>query len=296
MTGVASKLLLPASRTQPGFRDERKRNTRVLLAGSIAVLAVVGLTAEAAAQANVAPNFQSDPGAWTHPFGGEFPAVRGSALPVWNDPAHPHVPNGTRAQPTYRIGDLSNPNLKPWVKDIMKKDNDAVLAGKIAYTPGQSCKPQGIPDYLLSRGPFLILQTPTKVVMVEEASQHARHIYLNVPHSENPKPSWLGESIGRYEGNTLVVDTVGLNTKTFVDSYRTPHSEKLHIVERWHLIDGGNMLEVNVTVDDPDTFYHPWQTYQRYQRGRRPITEDICQEGNFILFDYGIPVAAMPDF
>jgi hypothetical protein len=56
-----------------------------------------------------------------------------------------------------------------------------------------------------------------------------------------------------YEGNTLVIDTVSLNTKTFVDSYRTPHSEKLHVVERWHLIDGGNMLEVNITVDDPDT-------------------------------------------
>jgi hypothetical protein len=178
----------------------------------------------------------------------------------------------------------------------MKKDNNEVLAGKIAYTPGQSCKPQGMPDYLLSRGPFLLLQTPTKVVMVEEASQQARHIYLNVPHTENATPSWFGESVGHYEGDRLVVDTIGLNTRAFVDSYRTPHSDKLHVTERWHLIDGGNMLEVNIAVEDPDTFYWPWQTYQRYQRGRRPIAEDICQEGNFILFDYGIPVAAKPDF
>jgi hypothetical protein len=269
--------------------------------GHLPLTAVVAILAFASSQAEVAaqstyPNFQSGPGTWTHPFGGEFPAVQGSAVPVRNDPAHPHVPNGLRAQPTYRIADLSNPNLKQWAKDLMKKDNDEVLAGKIAYTPGQSCKPPGMPDYLLARGPFIFLQTSTEVVMVEEASQLARHIYLNVSHSANVKPSWFGESVGRYEGDTLVVDTIGLNTKTFVDSYRTPHSEKLHVTERWHLIDGGNMLEVNITVDDPDTFHQPWQTYQRYQRSRRPLTEEICQEGNFILFDYGIPVAAKSDF
>ncbi len=112
------------------------------------------------------------------------------------------------------------------------------------------------------------------------------HIYLNVPHSANVKPSWFGESVGRYEGDTLVVDTIGLNTKTVVDSFRTPHTEKLHVVERWHLIDGGNMLEVNITVDDPDAFYRPWQTYQRYQRGQRPLAEDICAENNTNLIDY----------
>jgi len=119
---------------------------------------------------------------------------------------------------------------------------------------------------------------------------------LNEPHSANVKPSWLGESVGHYEGDTLVVDTIGLNTKTVVDSFRTPHTEKLHVVERWHLIDGGNMLEVNITVDDPDTFHRPWQTYQRYQRGLRPLAEFICAENNQNLFDYHMPVADKPDF
>jgi len=62
------------------------------------------------------------------------------------------------------------------------------------------------------------------------------------------------------------------------------------------VIDGGNTLEVNITVDDPDTFYWPWQTFQRYRRAQRPLLEDICQEGNFVLFDYGIPVATKADF
>jgi hypothetical protein len=92
-----------------------------------------------------------------------------------------------------------------------------------------------------------------------------------VPHSANPKPSWYGESVGHYEGDTLVVDTIGQNTKTFLDVYRTPHSEKLHVVERWRTIDGGNGLELKITVDDPDAFYQPWSAIVRDQRGEEPF-------------------------
>ena len=92
---------------------------------------------------------------------------------------------------------------------------------------------------------------------------------MNVPHSANPKPSWYGESVGHYEGDTLVVDTVGFNDKTFVDSYRTPHTDKLHVVERFRLIDGGNTLEVAFTVDDPGTFYQPWSGTRNRHRVTR---------------------------
>ena len=68
------------------------------------------------------------------------------------------------------------------------------------------------------------------------------------------------------------------------------------MVERWHLIDGGNTLEVNIAVDDPDTFYRPWRTYQRYRRVPRPLAEFICAENNTHLFDYHMPVADKPDF
>jgi hypothetical protein len=238
------------------------------------------------------PNLQSGPGGWTHPFGGEFPLVQGSAIPVRQDPGHRFV----NAVVSFRSGDISNPNLKQWAKDVMMKDNKEIDAGKIQFTANSSCLPAGVPVFMLVPGPFYLLQTSTKVVMIEETGQHARHIYLNVPHAANVKPSWFGESIGHYEGDTLVVDTLGVNSKSVVDSYRTPHTEKLHVVERWHLIDGGNMLEVNITVDDPDTFYRPWQTYQRYQRGQRPLAEFICAENNQIIFDYHMPVADKPDF
>jgi hypothetical protein len=75
-----------------------------------------------------------------------------------------------------------------------------------------------------------IIQTPKEVVLFLVG--RVRHIWLNVPHSANPKPSWYGESVGHYEGDTLVVDTIGFNDRTFVDSYRTPHTDKLHVVDR----------------------------------------------------------------
>ncbi len=256
----------------------------------------------AAAQPGYVPSFQDSPLGWQHRFGGDFPPVPGSALPVWNDPAHPNISNELARingiQPTYRIGDLSNPNLKSWAKDVMKKDNDEVLAGKIAFTPGQACKPQGVPAFSLAQGPLIFLQTPREITLVEESSQFVRHIYMNVPHSADVKPSWFGESVGRYEGDTLVVDTVGISPKSFVDSYRTPHTDKLHVIERYRLVEGGNAMEVRLRIEDPDTFYQPWETYQLYRRARAPLAEDICQEGNFQLFgdDYGIPKAARPDF
>jgi hypothetical protein len=269
-----------------------KLASRPLLIAGGALAIVLAFAAPAAAQPASVPNFQTGQGGWTHPFGGAFPSVQGSAVPVRQDPGHIFVAAGV----SYRFGDISNPNLKQWVKDAMKKDNDEIDAGKIQFTPNSSCVPAGVPMFMLLPGPFYLLQTPAKVVILEEQTQKARHVYLNVPHSANVKPSWFGESVGRYEGDTLVVDTIGLDGRTIVDTFRTPHTEKLHVVERWHLIDGGNMLEVNITVDDPDTFYRPWQTYQRYQRGQRPMAEYVCAENNTNLFDYHMPVADVPDF
>jgi hypothetical protein len=111
--------------------------TERLLAGgaSLVLLCATLAAAGAAAQSPAIPDFSSNGTSWQTNNGGEFVAVPGSPAPVRQDPAHPFVPNGQGKQPTYRIADLSNPNLKQWAKDIMKKDNDEVLAGKIAFTP-----------------------------------------------------------------------------------------------------------------------------------------------------------------
>lgn len=255
-------------------------------AGIVSLASIAG----AAAQPASVPDFWVGDAGWVHPLNYTFPPVQGSPSPVVQDPGHPF--KGA----SWRIGDLGNPNLKPWVKEAMKKDNDEIDHGKIAFQARSSCLPSGIPNMFLPGNPLMILQTPREVLMIKEGGAEVRHVYLGIPHSTAVKPSWYGESIGHYEGDTLVVDTIGQNTKTVVDAFRTPHTGKLHVVERWHLVDGGKVLEADITVDDPDTFNQPWSTVVRHQRGREPFYEDICAENNLNLFDYHMPVSKRPDF
>jgi hypothetical protein len=212
--------------------------------------------------------------------------------PIEDDPAYPHTRNN------FRIGDLSSPILKPQTREAMRRDNEEVKNGKIAYTPRSSCMPAGVPAFsLFVVEPVYFVQGEKEVLITYSGDHQVRHVYLNVPHTANPKPSWYGESVGHYEGDSLVVDTIGQNDRTFVDNYRTPHSKKLHVVERYHLTDGGKFLQVDIQVDDADAFTMPWTAKQRYRRvERRPMLEEACAESNQILFDYHIPEAAALDF
>ena len=168
------------------------------------------------------PDFYSNMAGWVN-INPDFMPVPGAPAPTRNDPAYPYVGNqeARRAgiQPTFRVADLTNPNLKPWAKEIMKRENDKVLAGGIAYTPRSSCMPAGVPLFLMFpvAEPIYFIQTPKQVRMIFVGDAQVRRIYLDVPHSANPKPSWYGESVGRYEGDTLIVDTIGLNNKTYLD-------------------------------------------------------------------------------
>jgi hypothetical protein len=110
---------------------------------------------------------------------------------------------------------------------------------------------------------------------------------LRVPQSAKPKPSWYGESIGHYEGDELVVDTIGVNDKTYVDNYRTPHTDRIHVVERFNLIEGGSKLQSLVTVTDPGAFKMTWSGLQRWRRlTDRPMVENLCAENNADFFGY----------
>ena len=219
-----------------------------------------------------------------------------------SDPVHPYINNllahriGT--QPTFRVADLTNPNIKPWAKEVMKRENERVLAGGIGFTPRSSCMPAGVPAFMLFPvvEPISFVQSPEVVLMVFAGDAQIRHIYLDVPHSTHPKPSWYGESVGRYDGDALVIDTIGFNDKTYVDNFRTPHSDKLHVVERWKLADDKTM-HVTFTVEDPDTFNEPWTATYSFHRIERPLyDEEVCAENNTLLFDYHIPVADKADF
>ncbi len=227
--------------------------------------------------------------------------------PVTNDARYPYVDNGAarraNRQPTYRVADLSNPILQPWAKDTMKKANDDVIAGHVPFRPRERCYPGGVPGFVVYTlvMPFYFLQSDKEVTIINRGGPEVRRVYLNVPHSKNPTPSWYGESVGHYEnGDTLVVDTVGLSTKTFVDNYRTPHTDKLHVIERFKLVNDSKTLEDTITVEDPGTFTTKWSAVQRFNRvDQRPLEEDICAENNFAFFDYNVaplPHADKADF
>jgi hypothetical protein len=167
----------------------------------------------------------------------------------------------------------------------MKKDNDEVLAG---------CGRAHFHDLQSFRAD--LFPANTQVTMIFSGDSQVRRVYIDMRHSANPKPSWYGESVGHYDGDTLVIDTIGLNDKTFVDNYRTPHGEKLHVTERWKLIEDANMLEVSIKVEDPDAYYEPWSAIQRFRRVQQPMREEVCAENSQHLVDCGIPVANKPDF
>ena len=268
---------------------------RLIASAAFTGLLCAGLAAGAAAQVPI-PDFFSNNSAWVA-LNRDFLAVPGSPPPVSNDPAHPYVQNGTPGrQPTYRVADLTNPNIKPWAKERMKKANDIVLAGGIGYTARSSCMPAGVPGFMMFVvEPIFFVQSPKEVLMIFQGDMQVRHIYLNVPHSEALRPSWYGESVGHYEGDTLVIDTVGLNDRTTIDNFRTPHTDKLHVVERWRLVDGGRQIEVLIQIDDPDTFYQTWSAIQRYRRIQQALPEEVCAE-NFAHPDYPMPIADKADF
>jgi hypothetical protein len=261
----------------------------------------------ALAEQNVAiPNFAPDSvTGWLKGPGDEFLPPASGPGPVRSDPAHPYVSNAVARQETVKIADLTNPILQPWVVEQMRKANDEVRAGKVGFTARARCWPHGVPGFLLYPvHPIFFIQTPKEVLMTWGQDFQLRRVYLDVPHSANPKPSWYGESVGHYEnGDTLVVDTIGLNDRTYVDNYRTPHTTQLHVVERFKLIDGGETLEVNVRVEDPGAFVMPWNAVQRYRRDHRPaevpLHEMVCAENNGDHFNQGlypIPQADKPDF
>jgi hypothetical protein len=186
----------------------------------------------------------------------------------------------------------------------MQASNEESISGKhaVPFRAQGRCYPGGVPGQLLYPAePFYFIQTPKEVWMIWQRDHMVRRIYLTDRHSAEVKPSWFGESIGHYEnGDTLVVDTIGLSTKnSFIDNFRTPHSTKEHVVERFKVPADGKTLEALVTVDDPDAFNEPLHLRQGWRKVNNPMLETACAENNEDFFHqnlFPIPQADKPDF
>src|SRR5262249_41187972 len=252
---------------------------RILLAtGALTGFVWAAISGDAAAQQSASrPDFSANNAGWVnieHDFK-PVPGAKGPG-PATNNPAYPYYSNAEARRAgvsaTFRITDLTDPNVKPWAKEIMKRENDKVLAGGIAYTPRSSCMPAGVPSFLMFpvAEPIMFIHRPKQVIMIFTGNAEVRRVYLDVAHSANVTPSWYGESIGHYEGDTLVVDTIGLSTKSYIDNYRVPHSDKLHVIERWRLVDPMT-LEVTIKVEDPETFNEPYTAIHHYRKIERQM-------------------------
>jgi len=275
---------------------------------ALAVALISGASAQPSAKETIpdlaSANFgwQTNVADWQQP-----PAGLGHG-PIKPDPAHPFMSNAEAArlgvQPTLRIGDTKDPALKSWAAKEMQDSNDEALRGErqVPFAAQARCWPGGVPGQLLYPfEPVYFIQTPKEVWMMWQRDHMVRRVFLTDKHSKNLKPDWFGESIGHYENGELVVDTIGLSTQknSYIDNFRTPHSEKLHVVERFTIGRDGKSLTAVVKVEDPDTFNAPLTLSKRWFKVDLPMIEVVCSENNDDHFNqnlYPIPQADKPDF
>jgi hypothetical protein len=213
-------------------------------------------------------------------------------------------PGGTKDQTTSRTPDLSGvwlrhmpvsarkyfstqePSMTPWAEAKYKAATPTLGPNAVPELsdPVFSCFPPGVPQILLWPYPFEIIQTPGRVIMFFEFNHYVRQIHMDGrEHNKDLSPTWMGDSIGRWEGDILVVDTTGFNDKTQLDRLGHPHSDALHVVERIRRIDH-DTLQDDITIDDTKAFTKPWTGQQIFQlKPGWEITEYVCEDNvNFL--------------
>jgi hypothetical protein len=168
------------------------------------------------------------------------------------------------------------PEMRPWAEELVAKRR-----AKVGDDPRAQCLPSGI---VRTHGLDLakLVQTPTLLVMLVESSvPGVRQVFLDGrAHPPNLQPSWLGHSIGRWDKDTLVIDTIGLNDRVWLDLAGRPQTEQTHIVERYRRPDLGH-LEIEITIDDPDAYLRPWKVRRRLDLApHEEILEYICNENH----------------
>jgi hypothetical protein len=165
--------------------------------------------------------------------------------------------------------------LKPAYQKIYQQRSDDNPAKK---DPVARCLPTGVPRILAD--PFQIMQTPKVVLMMFQGGTHSfRQLFLDEPHPDDIDAAWMGHSVAKWEGDTLVVDTNSFNDLTWLNAKGLPHSESLHVVERYTRPDVGH-LNVTITMDDKEAFAKP-VTFQRVHTlaaGKDSLSEFVCNE------------------
>jgi hypothetical protein len=177
------------------------------------------------------------------------------------------------------------PPMTPWAQEIYKSAKPVFGPNKKpaqeSSDPVYGCFPPGLPRIYLQRRPMEILQLPNEVIVAYQYNRLVRHIYTDGrPHDEflDP-PLWMGDSIGKWEGDALVVDVIGFNDKTWIDRVGRPHSEALHIVERFRRPDHGTLVD-DITIEDPTAYTKPWTVHLQFQLkpAGEMSWEEVCED------------------
>jgi hypothetical protein len=232
------------------------------------------------------------------------------------------------------VGDYSNPILQPWAAEVVKKFGEISLSGLAFPDPDNQCLLNPLP-YIFWNFEIQLLQQPDAVTILYPHDQDHRKVRLNQPHRAPIMPTIHGDSVGHYDGGTLIIDTVGIKTGRYnmVDRFGTPYTDALHVVERYRLMDHeaakeaqerahkewprvgsyapdpnykGKGLQLEFTVEDPGVFTTPWKGTITYLRaGHTDWQERVCAE-NIAHYYSGtqyysdknarIPTAEKPDF
>jgi hypothetical protein len=203
--------------------------------------------------------------------------------PLFEQPA-PGTPNltGKWAMPkpiTHLLtSDGKEPPLNAAGKAEYARRQAALKAGDRKIDPISDCLMHGTPRLLYAPYPFLILQTTRSVDFVHEVNHTFRIIYWDKTLPEDPDPDYLGYSIARLEGATLVIDTIGLNDKTWLDYSGLPHGEKLKVQERYTL-SGAHTIKATVRLTDPDYYTVPWTTaFTLIRQPGTTLRENVCSD------------------
>ena len=258
-------------------------------------------------------------GVWSHPALPWFEPLPSGPRPVTNRSRKNGVSNYDEL-----VGDYTNPILQPWAAEVVKKFGEISLAGVTYPNPANQCWPEPVP-FIFKHNKMQMLQQPDKITMLYLEDHEVRWVRVNEPHPTHVTPSWHGDSVGHYEGDTLLIDTVGIRVDrpfAMIDLFGTPYTEKLHVVERYQLLDyaaakeglersakenmrfgnidgAGKYLQLYLTVEDEGVFTTPWSVTITYGLASGELDEVVCAENRHEYYynkDSDVPTAEKPDF
>jgi hypothetical protein len=331
-----------------GMRRQRNFLPFIVLAAAAVTPALgqtvtsgIGPPSGATKGATSIPDFTS---VWIHPGFPWFEPPASGPGPVTNKSRWPQLPGdpaaGTLALPPLPpgvegvsdydqlVGDYTNSILQPWAAEVVKKFGEMSLAGIVYGNPSNQCWPMPMP-FIYKQGTVRILQQPNKVLLIYTGpSTDVRRVRLNDRHPEPLTPSWYGDSVGHYEGDTLVIDTVGVKADrpyAMIDLFGTPYTKSLHVVERYRLreyddvkdaiarhkkenwllagdvysVHQGKFLQLHVTIEDTGVFTTPWTSTLTYVPRTDVAAEVVCAENPREYYnnkDSDVPKAEKPDF